>query len=399
MTHQGKKPMSLLKLTDINLNNQRVLIREDLNVPIENGAVTSDARILAALPTIEYCIQHNAKVMVMSHLGRPTEGQCQESDSLKPVADQLSHLLGHPVRFIKDWLDGVDVAPGEVVVLENVRCNVGEKKNSPELSKRMAALCDVFVMDAFATAHRAEASTCGIIEFAPIACAGPLLVKELAALQSSLEHPHRPLIGIVGGSKVSTKLKVLESLIQILDQLIVGGGIANTFIAAAGYNVGKSLYEPDLIADAKRLMQIAQDRGATIPIPSDVIVAKSFSKDAEPILRNVAEVQADEMILDIGPQTSTLFAEQILNAGTVLWNGPVGVFEWDAFAEGTKQLSLAIANSKAFSIAGGGDTLAAIDKYKINDRISYISTGGGAFLEFLEGQKLPAIAALEKRNK
>jgi phosphoglycerate kinase len=391
--------MSLLKLTDINLNNQRVLIREDLNVPIENGVVTSEARILAALPTIEYCIQHNAKVMVMSHLGRPTEGQCQESDSLKPVADQLSHLLGHPVRFIKDWLDGVDVAPGEVVVLENVRCNVGEKKNSPELSKRMAALCDVFVMDAFATAHRAEASTCGIIEFAPIACAGPLLVKELSALKSSLEHPHRPLIGIVGGSKVSTKLKVLESLIQILDQLIVGGGIANTFIAAAGYNVGKSLYEPDLIADAKRLMQIANDRGATIPIPSDVIVAKSFSKDAEPILRNVADVQADDMILDIGPKTSTLFAEQILNAGTVLWNGPVGVFEWDAFGEGTKQLSLAIANSKAFSIAGGGDTLAAIDKYKINDRISYISTGGGAFLEFLEGQKLPAIAALEKRNQ
>lgn len=391
----------MLKLTDLELKNQRVLIREDLNVPLENGKITSDARILAALPTIEYCMQHNARTIVMSHLGRPKEGEYDPQYSLAPVAEQLAHLLGHPVRFIPDWLErGLDdVAAGEVVVVDNVRFNRGEKANDPALAQRMAALCDIFVMDAFATAHRAEASTCGITAYAPLACAGPLLVKELDALNRLLQHPKRPLVAIVGGSKVSTKLLVLESLLASVDQLIVGGGIANTFIAAAGFNVGKSLYEPDLVPKAQELIRIAQQRGAAIPIPSDVIVAQTFAKDATPRHKKISAIASDEMILDIGPDTAQCFAEQMLQAGTILWNGPVGVFEWDAFGAGTQKLALAIANSHAFSIAGGGDTLAAIDKYEVSDRISYISTGGGAFLEFLEGKVLPAIAALEQVSK
>lgn len=391
--------MSLLKLTEPDLKNKRVLIREDLNVPMENGVITSDARILAALPTIEYCIQHNARVMVMSHLGRPQEGQYDASLSLAPVAEKLSHLLGHPVRFIKDWLQGVELEPGEVVLLENTRFLAGEKSSDVNLSQQMAKLCDIYVMDAFATAHRAEASTAGIIEFAPLACAGPLLVNELTTLENLLRNPRRPLIAIVGGSKVSSKLQVLESLLSIVDQLIVGGGIANTFIAAAGHNVGNSLFEPDLVPEAQRLLKFAKDRGAAILLPTDVIVAKSFSKEAEPVYKKISTVANDEMILDIGSDTAEYFAEEIAKAGTILWNGPVGVFEWDSFSAGTQSLAQAIANSHAFSIAGGGDTLAAIDKFGIADRISYISTGGGAFLEFLEGKKLPAILALENAKR
>ncbi len=390
--------MSILKLSDVDLENKKVLIREDLNVPMEDGKITSDARILAALPTIEYCLQKNAGVMIMSHLGRPTEGQYEEKYSLAPIAEYLGHLLAHPVRFLRDWVNGVDVAPGEVVVLENVRFNPGEKTNSSELAQKMAALCDVFVMDAFATSHRAEASTEAVIKMAPVACAGPLLLRELDALERALQHPKKPLIAIVGGSKVSSKLQVLESLLNIVDQLIVGGGIANTFIAAKGFNVGKSLYEPELIPEAQRLLTIAAAKNIAIPIPTDVVVAKTFAKDAEPILKKVEDLAADDLILDIGPDTAHYFASQIHLAHTILWNGPVGVFEWDAFGEGTKVLSQAIANSSAFSIAGGGDTLAAIEKYQIGDRVSYISTGGGAFLEFLEGKKLPAIAALEKAS-
>lgn len=387
--------MTILSLADLDLENKRVLIREDLNVPIENGKITSDARIRAAIPTIEHCLRKNARVMILSHLGRPTEGQYDTKYSLKPVADQLGHLLGQPLRFEHDWLDGVKVAAGEVVMLENARFNPGEKNNDVSLAKRIAALCDIFVMDAFATAHRAEASTCGVARFAPLACAGPLLMAELNALGKALKNPKRPLIAIVGGSKVSSKLLVLESLLNIVDQLIVGGGIANTFIAASGFNIGTSLYEPDLIPQAQRLMQLAQQRGAAIPIPTDVIVAKNFAKDASPILRKIKDIQSDEMILDIGPQTAQHLVEPLQSAGSILWNGPVGVFEWDAFGEGTKTLAAAIAKSHAFSIAGGGDTLAAIDKYQMADRISYISTGGGAFLEFVEGKTLPAIAALE----
>ncbi|HVV68693.1 MAG TPA: phosphoglycerate kinase [Gammaproteobacteria bacterium] len=388
--------MSILKLNEVDIENKRVLIREDLNVPMENGEITSDLRILAALPTIEYCLRKNGHVIVMSHLGRPTEGVFEEKYSLAKVAEHLGHLLGQSVRFQRDWLNTeVKVAAGEVLMLENVRFNTGEKNNDPQLAKKIASLCDVFVMDAFATAHRAEASTCGVAEFAPIACAGPLLVKELEALDQALADPKRPLMAIVGGSKVSSKLSVLESLIDKVDQLIVGGGIANTFIAAAGFNVGQSLYEPDLVPEAQRLMQQAQSRNATIPIPSDVIVAKTFAKDALPILRKVADVAQDERILDIGPETTKLYVQHINAAGSIIWNGPVGVFEWDAFAEGTKATALAIAQSHAFSLAGGGDTIAAIEKYDIADKLSYISTGGGAFLEFLEGKKLPAIAALE----
>jgi len=388
--------MTILNMTDLALENKRILIREDLNVPMEDGKITSDARILAAIPSIEHCLRQNGRVMILSHLGRPTEGEYDPQYSLKPVAEHLGHLLGQPIRFVQDWLDGVEVAPGEVVMLENVRFNRGEKTNDSTLAKKMAALCDIFVMDAFATAHRAEASTCGVAEFAPIACAGPLLTAELKALGKALKNPRRPLIAIVGGSKVSSKLTVLESLLNIVDQLIVGGGIANTFIAASGFNIGKSLYEPDLVPQAQRLMQLAKERGAAIPIPTDVVVAKSFSKDALPLLRQVHEIQSDEMILDIGPQTAQQLVEPIQSAGTIVWNGPVGVFEWDGFSQGTKTLAAAIAQSHAFSIAGGGDTLAAIDKYNMADRISYISTGGGAFLEFIEGKTLPAIAALEK---
>lgn len=390
--------MSILKLSEVDLENKRVLIREDLNVPMEDGKITSDTRILAALPTIEYCLQKNAKVMVMSHLGRPKEGEYDAQFSLAPIAEYLGHLLAQSVHFEKNWLNRVDITNHEVVVLENVRFNIGEKNNDPVLARKMAALCDVFVMDAFATAHRAEASTTGITQFAPIACAGPLLLKELDALGKALSHPKKPLLAIVGGSKVSSKLQVLASLLNKVDQLIVGGGIANTFIAAAGFNVGKSLYEPDLIPKAQELMNLAKNKGAMIPIPTDVVVAKTFEKNAQAYHRKITDIEPDDLILDIGHDTATTFAQYIQKANTILWNGPVGVFEWDAFAEGTKTISLAIANSTAFSIAGGGDTLAAIEKYQIDDKLSYISTGGGAFLEFLEGKKLPAIAALEARS-
>ncbi len=390
--------MTFLKMTELDLQNKRVLIREDLNVPVENGKIMSDLRILAALPTIEYCVQHGAKVIVMSHLGRPMEGKYDPDFSLEPVADLLAHLLGQSVRFKPNGLDEpFEMESGDVVLLENVRFNPGEKANSPELAKKMAALCDVFVMDAFATAHRAEASTCGVAKVAPIACAGPLLIAELTALQKALQKPQHPMIAIVGGSKVSSKLLVLDSLIKVVDQLIVGGGIANTFIAASGFDVGKSLYEPDLIPQAQQLLKLAKERGAAIPIPTDVVVAKSFSKEAKPIVKSVKDVAPDEMILDIGPETAQQLAAHLVHAGTILWNGPVGVFEWDAFAEGTKTIAEAISQSQAFSIAGGGDTLAAIDKYHLADRISYISTGGGAFLEFIEGKKLPAVVVLEQR--
>jgi phosphoglycerate kinase len=389
--------MTIRHLTDIALENKRILIREDLNVPMEDGKIASDARIRAALPTIQHCLRQNGRVMIMSHLGRPTEGQYEAQYSLQPIAEHLGRLLACSVRLVENWQEGIEVAVGEVVLLENVRFNVGEKNNDPSLAKKLAALCDIFVMDAFATAHRAEASTCGVAEFAPIACAGPLLIAELDALGKALKNPQQPLIAIVGGSKVSSKLQVLESLLNKVDQLIVGGGIANTFIAASGFDIGKSLYEPDLVPEAERLMQIAQQRRAAIPIPTDVVVADHFSKEATPRLRKISEIQPNEMILDIGPETAQLLASTLKAAGTILWNGPVGVFEWDAFAKGTQTLATAIAESQAFSIAGGGDTLAAIDKYAMADRISYISTGGGAFLEFIEGKTLPAIAALAKK--
>lgn len=391
--------MSVIKMTDLQLAGKRVLIREDLNVPLKDGKVADDTRIRASLPTIEYALKANARVMVMSHLGRPEEGVYSEEASLAPVVAHLGRLLNKPVRLVKDWLDGVDVKPGEVVVCENVRFNKGEKKNSDELAKKMAAICDVFVMDAFGTAHRAEASTHGVAKFAAIACAGPLLAAELEALSAALDNPKRPLVAIVGGSKVSTKLTVLESLSKIVDQLIVGGGIANTFIAAAGHKVGKSLYEPDLVDEAKRLTQAAKARGADIPIPTDVVCGKEFSEKAAATLKNVSATAVDDMIFDVGPDTSAAFAEIIKKAGTIVWNGPVGVFEFDQFGAGTKALAQAIADSPAFSIAGGGDTLAAVAKYNIADKVSYISTGGGAFLEFLEGKKLPAVAILEERAK
>ncbi|HEX7031178.1 MAG TPA: phosphoglycerate kinase [Gammaproteobacteria bacterium] len=389
--------MNILKMTDLDLAGKRVLIREDLNVPIADGKVTSDARIRASLPTVRQAMEQGAKVMLMSHLGRPEEGVYAEAFSLAPVADRLTELLGVKVRLVKDWLDGVELADGEVVLCENVRFNRGEKKNDDPLAKKMAALCDVYVMDAFGTAHRAQASTHGVAKHAPVACAGPLLAGELDALGRALEKPARPLVAIVGGSKVSTKLTVLESLSKVVDQLIVGGGIANTFIAAAGHGVGKSLHEADLIPEAKRLTEAAQARGGDIPVPSDVVVASEFSAQAEADVKAVSEIGNDEMVLDIGPDTAEAFAEYLRNAGTIVWNGPVGVFEFDQFGEGTKALAQAIADSPAFSIAGGGDTLAAVDKYGVAERISYISTGGGAFLEFLEGKKLPAVAILEER--
>jgi phosphoglycerate kinase len=386
----------MLSLCDISLQNKRILIREDLNVPLENGKITSDVRLLAAIPTIEYCLHKGAGVMIASHLGRPEEGKIDPELSLAPIAEKLGHLLGHSVRFETNWIDGVIVEPGEIVVLENVRFNPGEKKNDPVLAKKMAALCDVFVMDAFATAHRAEASTAGVAAFAPIACAGPLLMKELNALEKAFFEPSRPLLAIVGGSKVSSKLTVLESILNIADQLIVGGGIANTFIAAAGYSVGKSLYEPDLLPEAKRLMALAQEKGAVIPIPTDVVTAKEFSKDAKPCLKKIEAVESDDLILDVGPETSARFADLVQQSRSILWNGPVGVFEWDAFGAGTKALAEAISQSHAFSVAGGGDTIAAIEKYDIADRVSYISTGGGAFLSLLEGKQLPGIVALNR---
>jgi len=391
--------MSVLRMVDLDLRDKRVLIREDLNVPVQGGVVTSDARIRASLPTIQAAKDKGARVLVMSHLGRPEEGVYDEEFSLAPVAQRLSELLGFKVRFEKHWLDGVECAPGEVVLLENVRFNKGEKKDKEDLARKMADLCDVFVMDAFGTAHRAEASTHGVAKFAKVACAGPLLMNELVALETALEKPKRPLIAIVAGSKVSTKLTVLESLLSKVDTLIVGGGIANTFIAAQGHTVGKSLYEAEMIDIAKSLLKRSAELKVNIPLPTDVVVASEFSAKAEADVKPVDKVEADEMILDIGPDTAEKFARTFAGAGTIVWNGPVGVFEFDQFGEGTRTLAHAIAKSSAFSIAGGGDTLAAIEKYRVEDDISYISTGGGAFLEFLEGKKLPAVAVLEERSR
>ena len=386
--------MTVLNMTDLDLTNQRVLIREDLNVPVKDGVVHSDARIVAALPTIRLALEKGAAVMVCSHLGRPDEGQFSEENSLAPVAAYLSKALGRDVPLVRDYLNGVEVAPGEIVLLENVRFNSGEKKNTDELAKQYAALCDVFVMDAFGTAHRAQGSTHGVAKFAKVACAGPLLSAELAALGKALGAPAKPMAAIVAGSKVSTKLDVLTSLSELCDQLIVGGGIANTFLAAAGFPVGKSLYEADLIDTAKAIAA-----KVSVPLPVDVVVAKAFAADAEATVKAVTDVAEDDMILDIGPETAQQFAELLKNSKTILWNGPVGVFEFDQFANGTKVLAQAIAESDAFSIAGGGDTLAAIDKYDVAEKISYISTGGGAFLEFVEGKVLPAVAILEERAK
>ncbi len=391
--------MSILNMQDLELQGKRVLIREDLNVPVSDGVVTSDARLRASLPTIKLALEKGAAVMVMSHLGRPTEGEFNAEFSMQPVVNYLAKALDCPVRLAGEYLDGVEVAVGEVVVFENVRFNVGEKKNDEALAKKMAALCDVYVMDAFGTAHRAQASTHGVGLHAPIACAGPLLAGELAALGKALDNPARPMVAIVGGSKVSTKLTVLESLSTKVDQLVVGGGIANTFVAAAGHNVGKSLYEADLLDEAKRLVAAAQSGGGDIPVPTDVVVASEFSPTATATLKDVSAVSDTDMIFDIGPDSAEALAEIIKNAGTVVWNGPVGVFEFDQFGEGTKRIAQAIADSNAFSIAGGGDTLAAVDKYDIADKVSYISTGGGAFLEFLEGKELPAVAMLESRGQ
>ena len=390
--------MTILRMTDLDLAGKRVLIRQDLNVPIEQGRITSEQRITASVPTLRLALEKGAAVMVTSHLGRPKEGVWSEADSLAPVAARLSQLLGVDVPLVRDWVDGVDVKPGGIVLLENCRMNVGEGKDDEALSKKYAALCDVFVMDAFGTAHRAQASTHGVIRFAKQAAGGPLLMAELDALAKALDKPARPLLAIVAGSKVSTKLELLSNLVGKVDQLIVGGGIANTFIAAQGLPVGKSLYEADLVDTAKKIMADAKARGAEIPVPTDVVVAKQFLPDAEATIKVVADVTDDDLILDIGPQTASRYALMIGDAGTVVWNGPVGVFEFDAFGKGTETLARAIAASKAFSIAGGGDTLAAVDKYGIADDVSYISTGGGAFLEFLEGKTLPAVAALEARG-
>lgn len=390
--------MSIVRMTDLDLSGKRVLIRQDLNVPIEDGRITSEQRITASIPTLKLALEKGAAVMVTSHLGRPKEGVWSEADSLAPVAARLSQLLGVEVPLVKDWVDGVEVAPGQVVLLENCRMNVGEKADDEALSKKYSALCDVFVMDAFGTAHRAQASTHGVIRFAPVAAGGPLLMAELDALDKALANPARPLLAIVAGSKVSTKLELLTSLVGKVDQLIVGGGIANTFIAANGHDVGKSLYEADLLETARKIDADANARGAHIPLPADVVVAPAFAADAPATVKPVDAVGAEDMILDIGPQTAAQYAELIANAGTVVWNGPVGVFEFDAFGKGTETLARAIAASKAFSIAGGGDTLAAVDKYGIAAQVSYISTGGGAFLEFLEGKTLPAVAALEARG-
>ena len=390
--------MSVLKMTDLDLAGKRVLIREDLNVPIKDGKVASDKRIRASLPTIQHAMNAGAKVMLMSHLGRPTEGEYADEFSMRPVAEHLSGLLGKEVKLIADYLDNApQMNDGDVVLLENVRFNAGEKKNDEALSRQYAALCDIYVMDAFGTAHRAQASTHGAGQHAPVACAGPLLAGELDALGKALDGPARPMAAIVGGSKVSTKLTVLDSLSGVVDQLIPGGGIANTFIAASGFNVGKSLYEADLIPEAQRLMEAAKAKGGEIPVPTDVVVGKEFSESAEAVVKKVEDVADDDMIFDIGPETAARYAGMMATAGTVVWNGPVGVFEFDQFGEGTRELGNAIAASSAFSIAGGGDTLAAVDKYGIADKVSDISTGGGAFLEFLEGKKLPAVAMLEER--
>ncbi|WP_323837545.1 phosphoglycerate kinase [Photorhabdus africana] len=386
--------MSVIKMTDLDLAGKRVLIRADLNVPVKDGKVTSDARIRASLPTIEAALKQGAKVMITSHLGRPTEGESSEEFSLKPVVDYLEEKLSSPVRLEKEYLEGVDVAEGELVVLENVRFNKGEKKDDETLAKKYASLCDIYVMDAFGTAHRAQASTHGVAKFAPVACAGPLLSAELEALGKALDNPARPMVAIVGGSKVSTKLTVLDTLSKIADQLIVGGGIANTFVAAEGHNVGRSLYEDDLLPEAKKLL-ISCD----IPVPTDVRVATEFSETAEATLKSTRDIKDDEQILDLGDESAQRLADILKNAKTILWNGPVGVFEFPNFRQGTEIVARAIADSDAFSIAGGGDTLAAIDLFGIADKISYISTGGGAFLEFVEGKKLPAVVMLEERAK
>ena len=390
--------MNFKRMTDLDLAGKRVFIRADLNVPVKNGKVTSDARITASMPTIEFARKAGAKVMVTSHLGRPTEGEFSEENSLQPVADVMSAKLGQPVRVIRDWVNGgFEVAAGEVVLLENCRINKGEKKNVEETAKKYAALCDIFVMDAFGTAHRAEASTHGVAKFAPVACAGILLTEELDALTKALAKPARPLVAIVGGSKVSTKLTVLESLSEKVDQLVVGGGIANTFLKAVGKNVGNSLCEDDLVPTAQALIEKMKVRGANIPIAVDVVCGKQFDAAEPAVLKDAGAVADDEMIFDIGPKSAQELADIIMKAGTVVWNGPVGVFEFDQFGEGTKTIAMAIANTNAFTLAGGGDTIAAIQKYDIYDKVSYISTAGGAFLEFLEGKVLPAVEILETR--
>ncbi len=391
--------MDVLKLDQVDIDHKRVLIRVDFNVPVKDGKVTSDIRIRAAIPTIEYALSKNAKVILLSHLGRPTEGQLDEVNSLKPVADRLSEILDKPVKFAKEWLNGIDIKNGEIVLCENVRFNVGEKKDDPALAKKMAKLCDVYVMDAFATSHRAQASTHGVGKYAPVACAGFLLSSELDALGKALANPEKPMVAIVGGAKVSTKLTVLANLCEKVDQLIVGGGIANTFLVAAGYSVGASLYEKELVDDAKSIMQKIKKLGGNLPIPVDVRVAKSFSENEKDVVKKVDDIAADEMVLDIGPETEKIFSKIIEGAKTILWNGPLGVFEFNGFAAGTRQLSKDIAKSSAFSIAGGGDTIAAIEKFNIKDDVSYISTAGGAFLEFLEGKKLPAIEMLKEKFK
>lgn len=389
----------MLTMNEVNLKDKRVMIREDFNVPMVSGQITSDARIEAALPTITKALDAGAKVILLSHLGRPEEGRFSSENSLAPVARRLAQLLGRPVPLLSNWLNGIDIRPGEVALCENVRFNEGEKKNAPELARKMAKLCDVFVMDAFATAHRAEASTYGIAQFAPVACAGPLLVSELEALGRALQNPFHPLMAIVGGAKVSSKLHVLESLIKRVDILLLGGGIANTFIAEAGYNIGKSLYEPDLLPEAKRLLELAKQKNVQIPLPQDVVVAECISETAETSIKMLNEIAPNEMILDIGPKTAAQYSELIKQAKTILWNGPVGVFEMAPFVHGTHSIAKAIATAETFSVAGGGDTIAAIDKFQIADSISYISTGGGAFLEYVEGKTLPAVAILEQRAK
>ena len=391
---------NFIRMTDLDLAGKRVLIRADLNVPVKDGKVTSDARIAASMATINHCLKQGAKVMVTSHLGRPTEGEFSDENSLKPVADDISRRLGKSVRLIRNWVDGgFNVADGELVVLENCRFNTGEKKNLDDTAKKYAALCDVFVMDAFGTAHRAEASTHGVAKYAPAACAGILLTEELDALQKALANPVRPMVAIVGGSKVSTKLTVLEALSEKVDQLVVGGGIANTFLKAAGKNVGKSLCEDDLVPTAQALMGKMTARGATIPIAVDVVVGKKFDANEPAVTKDASEVTDDDMIFDIGPKSAQELVDIIMKAGTVVWNGPVGVFEFDQFGEGTKAIAKAIAETKAYTLAGGGDTIAAVQKYDIYDKVSYISTAGGAFLEFLEGKKLPAVDILEQRAK
>jgi phosphoglycerate kinase len=391
--------VNVIKMADLDLANKRVLMREDFNVPLKDGKITDDTRIRAPLPGIMHALKNRARLMLMSHLGRPKEGVYDEESSLKPVARRLSELLGEDVPLLRNWLDGVEVGPGKVALLENVRFNKGEKKNDDELGHKMARLCDVFVMDAFGTAHRAEASTYAVAKFAPVACAGPLLAAELEALGRALKNPARPLTAIVGGSKVSTKLTVLESLASVVDQLIVGGGIANTFMLAAGKKIGKSLTEPDLVPQAKKIMEAMRAKNGEAPIPVDVVCAKEFSESARATLKSADQIADDDLILDIGPRTSESLTKIISRAGTIVWNGPVGVFEFDAFARGTESLARAIAGAKAFSIAGGGDTIAAISKFGVAENISYISTGGGAFLEFLEGKKLPAVEVLEERAR